>query len=231
MPKKIIVISLGGSLIIPHKININLLKDFKKTLIKNSKNSKFIIVCGGGQTARDYIKGLDNEKIKRKEILQSYLGIASTRLNARFMTYFFGEEANEGIPMDMKQIKGLLKKNKFIFCGALRYAPNQTSDSTAAKLAKYFKTEFINLTNVKGLFDKNPKKFRSVKFIPEISHKDFLNMTKKVEFKPGQHFALDQTAAKVIKKYNITTYILGQDFKNLDKVLNNKHFIGTMISS
>jgi len=231
MGKKIIVISLGGSLIIPNKINNILLEDFKKIIIKNSKKYKFIIVCGGGQTARNYIKGLDDQKTKRKEIFQSYLGIGSTRLNARFMTYFFDEDVNERIPMDMKEIKGLLRKHKFVFCGALRYSPNQTSDSTAAKLAHYFKTDFINLTNVKGLYDKNPKKFRSAKFIPEISHKDFLTMAKKVEFKPGQHFALDQTAAKVIKKYNITTYIAGTDLKNLDKILNNKHFIGTMISS
>ena len=231
MSKKIIVLSLGGSLIIPNKINTLLLEDFKKVLIKNSKKYKFVIVCGGGQTARNYIKGLDYQKIKRKEIFQSYLGIASTRLNARFMTYFFGEDANEGIPVNMKQIKRLLRRNKFIFCGALRYSPNQTSDSTASKLARYFKTNFINLTNVKGLYDKNPKKFRSAKFIPEISHKEFLKIAKQREFKPGQHFVLDQIAAKVIKKYKITTYILGQDFKNLDNVLNSKHFIGTRIST
>ena len=146
------------------------------------------------------------------------------------MTYFFGKDANQGIPHDMGQVKNLLRFNNPIFCGALRYAKDQTSDSTSAKLANYFKCDFINLTNIKGLFDKNPKKFRSAKFIPEISHKKFLKMAKKIKFKPGQHFVLDQTAAKIIKKYSITTYILG-DSKNLNKVLNNQHYIGTQISS
>jgi len=228
--KKVIVISLGGSLIIPDKINIEFLEQFKKVLYKNSKRHKFVVVCGGGKTARNYIHGLENEKIRKKELFQSFLGIASTRLNARFMTYFFGEDANQGIPHDMKEVKNLLKKNDYVFCGALRYAKNQTSDSTSAKLAKYFKTNFINLTNVKGLYNKNPKKFPSAKFIPEISHKDFLKMARKVGFKPGQHFALDQTAAKIIKKHNIKTFILGPELKNLDKVINNKHFIGTLIN-
>ena len=233
MAKKVIVISLGGSLIVPNKINYEFLNQFKKTLEKNKRKYKFVIVCGGGQTARTYIKGLEAQKIKpkKKQLLQSYLGIASTRLNARLLTYFFGEDANEGIPHNMKQVKNLLRKNDYVFCGALRYAKNQTSDSTSAKLAKYFKTDFINLTNVKGLYNKNPKKFRSAKFIPEISHKDFLKMAKKITFKPGQHFALDQTAAKIIKKYNITTYILGDNTKQLDNLLNNKHFIGSRISS
>ena len=229
--KKVIVISLGGSLIIPNKIDYEFLKKFKKILEKNKRKYKFVVVCGGGKTARTYIQGLEQENLKKKEYFQSLLGISATRINARLLTYFFGEDANEGIPHDMKQIKGLLRKNNYIFCGALRYAGDQTSDSTSAKLANYFKSSFINLTNIKGLYNKNPKKFRSAEFIPEINHKDFLKMAKKIPFKPGQHFVLDQTAAKVIKKYNITSYILGPDMKQLDKLLNKEHFVGTIISS
>jgi len=51
----------------------------------------------------------------------------------------------------MEDVKNLLKKNDIIFCGALRYAAHQTSDATACKLAAYFKSDFINLTNVKGV--------------------------------------------------------------------------------
>ena len=73
----------------------------------------------------------------------------------------------------MKEIKNLIMKNDIVFCGALRYEKNQTSDTVAATLARSFNCEFINLTNVRGLYDKNPKRFRSAKFIPEISFKDF----------------------------------------------------------
>ncbi len=233
MAKKIIVISLGGSLIVPNKIDIEFLQQFKKVLLKNQRKYKFIIICGGGKTARTYINGLENKKIKpkKKQLFQSFLGISATRLNARFMTYFFEKDAHQGIPHNMKQIKNLLRLHNIVFCGALRYAKNQTSDTTSAIIAKYFKTEFINLTNVKGLYDKNPKKFRSAKFIPEINHKDFLKRAKQIEFKPGQHFVLDQKAAKIIKTHKIRTYILGQDMKNLNNLLNKKHFIGTVIES
>lgn len=231
MSKEVIVISLGGSLIIPNKINTDFLENFKKILLKNNKKYKFVVVCGGGKTARNYINGFPNDKkIKKKLFFQGLLGISSTRLNARFMTYFFNEDANKGIPHDMEEVKKFLRKNPVVFCGALRYKKNETSDGTAAKLARFFNTIFINLTNVQGLYDKNPKKFHSAKFIPEISHKDFYKITKKIKYKPGQNFVLDQSAAKTIKKYNITTYILGSDLKNLDNVLNKKHFIGTKIS-
>lgn len=228
--KKVVVISLGGSLIIQDKIGLDFLNEFKKILIKNKEQYKFVVVCGGGKTARNYMQGLENLKNK-KEYFQSLIGIASTRLNARFLTYFFGKEAHQGIPTDMKQIKNLLIFNDIVFCGALRYAPNQTSDSVAAKLARFFNTEFINLTDVNGLYDKNPKEFKEAKFIPQISHKEFLSIANKIKFKPGQHFILDTTAAKVIDFYNITTYIIGKDIKNFENLLNKKHFVGTIIKN
>ncbi|MDD5193132.1 MAG: UMP kinase [Candidatus Nanoarchaeia archaeon] len=227
--KKIIVISLGGSLIVPDKIQVHLLQNFKNVLLKNTKKYKFVVVCGGGQTARTYIKGLEEENILKKEYLQGLLGIASTRLNARFMTYFFGREANQGMPNDMKDVENLLKIHDIVFCGALRYAPNETSDATSVKLARHFRTSFINLTNVSGLHDKNPLIYKNAKFIPEISHEEFYKLATQTKFKPGQHFILDQKAAKIIKKYKIPSYIIGPDLKNLDNLLNDRHFIGSVI--
>jgi len=66
MAKKVIVLSLGGSLIVPNKIHVELLEEFKKILLKNSKKYKFVVVCGGGIIARTYINGLKNQKIHNK---------------------------------------------------------------------------------------------------------------------------------------------------------------------
>ena len=228
--KKIIVISLGGSIIIPDKINTRVLKEFRRIILKNTRKYKFIIVCGGGKTARNYISGLENEQLKQKEYFECLLGISATRLNARFMTYFFGKDANQGMPHDMKDIENLLRLHDIVFSGALRYTKNETSDSTSAKIARNFNTDFINLTDIAGLYDKNPKRYKSALFIPEISHKEFYKIAKKLKFKPGQHFVLDAKAARIIKKYNITTYLLGPDMKNLDNLLNQRHFTGTVIS-
>lgn len=227
MKKEVIVLSLGGSLIIPEKINKRYLDTFKKVILRLNKKYKFVIVCGGGSIARDYIEGLKDTENKFK--LQSLMGIASTRLNARFMTYFFGKDAPKGIPHDMVTVKHLLKRNDNVFCGALRYAKDQTSDSTSAKLANYLNTIFVNLTNVKGLHDKNPQKYKNARFIPEISWEEFEKMANASKFTPGQHFVLDQTAAKIIKKEKIPTYIVGKNIKQLENLLSQKPFIGTQI--
>jgi len=225
----VIVLSLGGSMIIPKDIHVKFLREFKKILLRNTRKFKFVVVCGGGSTAREYISGLEKEDLPKKTFFQGLLGIASTRLNARFMTYFFNEDANKGIPHDMEEIKNLLRIYDIVFCGALRYAKRETSDGTSAKLARFFKTEFINMTNVKGLYDKNPAEFKNAKFIPEISWKNFYKLATKETFKPGQHFVLDQSAAKIIKKYKIPTHIIGSDPHQIENIILGKEFIGSKI--
>jgi len=226
MKKEVIVISLGGSIIIPNKINYKSLKQFKKIILKNSKKFKFIIVCGGGSLARNYISALEQEKLNEK--LQSFAGIAATRTNARFMSYFFNQDQGN-IPHTINKLK---KRNSdIVFCGALEYHPNETSDSTAAKIAKEFKSIFINLTNISGLYTDNPLTNKKAKFIPQISWKEFHKIANKQKFKPGQHFVLDQKASKIILQNKIKTYILGNNFNQLDNLLNNKKFKGTKIEN
>ncbi len=227
MKKKVVVLSLGGSLIIPDKVNVKYLKTFKRIILKNTKKYKFIIVCGGGSIARKYIYAL--HEVGMNENFQSFAGISATRMNARFLSYFFNQNQERGIPHKMKELKRYAKKYDIVFCGALEYKPHQTSDSTSAEIAKAFRCFFINLTDVAGLHNKNPKEYKDAKFIPKISWQDFYKMANKNKFKPGQHFVLDQTASKTIMKNKIVTFILGKDMTQLDNLLNNKKFKGTII--
>jgi len=227
MKKKVIVLSLGGSLIIPEDIEAQFLNELKKVIKKNTNKHKFVIVCGGGSIARKYIHALRELGIDNKT--QSLAGISATRMNARFVNYFFGINPEKGIPHSIKEIEKTLEKKDIVICGALQYKPNQTSDSTSAEIAKHFKSIFINLTDVSGLHDKNPKEFKNAKFIPKITWKDFDVMVNKTKFKPGQNFVLDQSASGIILRGKIPTYILGKDMKQLDNLFHNKKFKGTLI--
>ncbi len=227
MKKKVIVISLGGSLIIPNEINTKYLLKFKKTIKKFTKDYKFVIVTGGGGLARIYINSL--KSINASRTMQSLAGIAATRNNARFMNYFFNYEPKAGIPLKMSQIKKYLRKNDFVFCGGLSYRKRQTSDSTAAQVTKHLKCEFVNITNVKGLYNKDPKKHKNAKFIPKITWQNFYKIANKTKFNPGQHFVLDQTASLIIMNHKIKTTIIGTNIKNFENYLLGKKFIGTII--
>jgi len=224
--EKVWVISLGGSRIVPDDVDEGFLLRFKK-LLDSHRDKKFVVVCGGGSTARRYIGAL--RKLGKKTKAQSMEGIAVTRLHAGFMARIFGKGANEDLPLSMKKVKNLLKGNRVVFCGALRYRAKNTSDGTAAKLAFYLKCPFINLTNVRGLYSSNPKGNKKARFIAKISWDDFAKMAGKVKFKAGQHFVLDQSAARVIREKKIVTYIVGS-LKAIDSVLKgSKKINGTRI--
>ncbi len=230
MKKEVVVISLGGSLIIPKnsdQIDLVYLKKFKEVLKKNSHNYKFVVVTGGGSTARKYMTALKTQN--KSEKYQSLIGISITRLHARFMNYFFNKDPQLGIPHTLQTVEKYLNKEGIVFCGGLEYKPNQTSDATSSQIAHHFNSIFINLTDVPGLFDKNPKDHKDAKLISLISWSEFATKAEKIKYHPGQHFVLDQTAAEIIKKHKITTYIIGKDLKQFDNLLNNKKFLGTKI--
>jgi len=224
--KRVVVLSLGGSQIIPDDINYSYLKKFKQVLEKHKRDYRFVVVCGGGSLARKYIGAIKREGLS--EFHQSLAGISATRSNARFVSHFFGFDSMHGVPHTIGTVGKYLKKQGIVFCGALEYREDQTSDSVAAILAKKFKGEFVNLTNVKGLYDKDPNKHKNAKFISRISWKDFDEMIQKIKFKPGQHFVLDQSASKIIRQKKIPTHII-KDLSQLDKYLSWQKFVGTTI--
>ena len=221
--KKVVVLSLGGSLIIPDKVDVAFLKKFKKFILQNTKTHKFIVVCGGGSVARKYIEALKETGVSVH--LQGLIGIASTRTNARFMNYFFHKDSEKGIPHKVSDIKGLLEKQDIVFCGALTYKTGATTDAQAVEIAAYFKSPFVNL--IKN--NKNPLKYKDARFIPKISWKDFYKIATKEKFKPGQHFVIDQTASAMIMRHRIPTYVLGKDLNQLGNILKGKKFKGTII--
>ncbi len=226
---KKIVISLGGSVLFQDKVNCNFIKNFKKLILKLTKSrKKFIIVVGGGKPARFYINGFKNLNINKK--IQSLTGIAITRFHAKFLANYFRVQTNVKIPHNINEVYELLKKNNVVFCGGLRYKENETSDSAAAKIAKNLKCEFINITNVKGLYNKDPRKYKNAKLIKKISFSDFYRIASRLKYKPGQHFVLDQHAAKIIMENKIKTIIIGPNLKNLENFLKGRRFEGTIIS-
>lgn len=225
---KRVVISLGGSVIIPDEVNYKFLKKLRNILRKNYHNHKFIIVCGGGSIARKYIAALKDLHRNKKQLAIS--GIRATRMNALFLMQFFGKEANDFLPLDMKSVRDKLHKNNVVICGALRFTSDSTSDGTAARIASLLKCEFINITDVDGLYTDDPHTNKHAKLVENITWKDFSKKLNAVKFEAGQHFVLDQQASKIILEKKITTYIVGPHTRNLNKLIRGKKFIGTTIA-
>ncbi len=222
---KTYVISVGGSLIVPDKVDYDFLVKLRNTINKLKKKYKIVIVTGGGKTARNYIEPLRKAGFSNE--VQCLLGIKTTKLNAMLVSNFL--EANKLLPDSIIEIKHLLRRYNLVVCGSIGFKPEMTSDGDSADIARHLNAELINMTNVDGLFTRDPRKFKNAKFIPEISFKYFLRIANKIKFRAGQHFVLDKTAAVIIDKYKIKTVIL-KGFNNLEKCINGGKFRGTIIS-
>ena len=223
---KIYVISLGGSLVVPNEINIKFLSLFKNIIEKKIKeNKKFIIIVGGGKTARNYqnaAKALT--KVSNEDL--DWLGIHATRINAHLLLTIFRKYAYFRIIKNPKE-KAKFKEKILIAAG---WKPGFSTDYDAVLLAKTHGSDtIINLTNVDYVYDKDPNKFKDAKPFKEISWKDYLKLIEQ-KWIPGMSAPFDPIASKLAQKFKFKVVILnGKKIKNLKNYLENKKFTGTII--
>ena len=87
--KETIVIAMGGSLLVPEKIDISFIKSLKKMVQHfTAEGYQIALVIGGGKTARIYRKGLRDLGITNSESLD-WVGIKSIHLNCELLLRAF----------------------------------------------------------------------------------------------------------------------------------------------
>lgn len=225
---KTIIISLGGSLIVPEQIDIDFLKRFREVVLKFAKNNKIAIICGGGRTCRIY----QDAAKKVTEISDGdldWIGIKATRINAELIRSIFGKDASNEVINDPedKNINNIPKHKIIIGAG---YLPGHSSDMDAVLLAKNIGAdEIINMTNIDYVYDKDPKQYKDATPLKNITWKDFIKIIGD-KWIPGKNTPFDPVAAKEARKLHINVIILnGNDLINLKNCLDGKGFRGTMI--
>ena len=147
---KTVVMSLGGSVIVPDKVDVEFLKGFKKIINKyTGKGYKFVIICGGGKTARDYQKAASAITKQSNEYLD-WLGVHATKMNAWFMKAVFGNDAEKLIVDDPRKKVNFTKKILI----AAGWKPGWSTDYDAVLLAKNLKINpLISMSNIDYVYE------------------------------------------------------------------------------
>lgn len=226
--KKTIIVSLGGSLIVPEEIDVNFLKKFRQLILDfTKKGNRVVIVTGGGKICRKYNTAVENIFPKVNKVDLDWLGIAVTKLNAEFLRALFGKLAFEKVIYNPTQ---KVKTNKKILFGS-GWLPGSSSDKDAVLLAKTFGAKtIVNLTNVDYVYNKNPKKFKDAKPLKNISWSDFKKIVG-VEWDPGANWPFDPVAARLAQKYKLRVIVCnGRKLGNFKNILAEKKFVGTVIN-
>jgi len=228
-PMETIVMSVGGSLIVPDQIDTTFLSNFKNFIEGeiSATNRRFIIIAGGGKTARRYqdaagqVSKLDSEDL-------DWLGIHATRLNGHLLRTILKETAYRVMLTNPDEIQDVPKDSRVIVASG--YRPGASTDLRAVQIAEKVRAvKVINLSNIDYVYTDNPKTNPEAKKIEEITWSEFRKLIPG-KWDPGLSSPFDPVAAKEaeLKKIEVAS-INGERLEELHKYLNNEHFVGTRI--
>ena len=224
--KRTIVISLGGSLIVPNEVDIDFLKLFVSTIKEYvSKGFNFWIITGGGKICRDYNDFLKEITDPSNEDLD-WLGISATRLNAELVRLSFGSLAYDKVVLNPDIMPDT--RSPVIVGGG--WKPGNSSDLAAIHSAKSLGAKkIINLSNIDYVYESDPRLNKEAKAIKDISWEDFRKIIPK-EWGPGINSPFDPIAAMEAERLGFEVVVLnGKNIDNLKNFLDSKEFVGTTI--
>ena len=196
----------------------------------SKKNIDICIVIGGGNIFR----GLSASSEGMDRAQADYMGMLATVLNSLAL-----QNALEKIKVDTRVMSALpiqsicetyirrrairhMEKGRVVICAAGTGNPYFSTDTAAALRAAELDCNVIyKATQVDGIYDKDPKKFKNAKKFKNISYKKFLNDNLKV---------MDSSAITVAQDNNIPIIVFSIAEKNcLIKTFTGKNKY-TMIS-
>lgn len=227
-----IILSLGGSLIIPNGgADTQFLTQFDK-FIRNQiaeHHRRFFIICGGGATARNYIAAgstVVGSNLAHED--KDWLGIHSTRLNAHLVRTIFRDIAYPRIFKHYDREYDIADEPVVICSG---WKPGWSTDYCAVLVAeKYGAKTVINLSNIDKVYDKDPRKHKDARPIEKMSWNHFEKLVG-TKWVPGLNTPFDPIATKLAKKLDLNVIILnGRNIKNLVAAMDGKKFTGTVIA-
>lgn len=230
MQKKLFIISLGGSLVVPNSkqkgVDIDFIKNFRAFILEwVKKGYRFYIFIGGGRIAREYIEQARELGVEDPEKLDE-VGIYSTWLNGMLLQAAFGESAFCEVVKD--PTKKVRCKAPVIFAGGYKPGCSTDTDAVLAAIACKAKT-VINLSNIDFLYDKDPSQYTDAVPLKETTFSNLLNLTGS-KWTPGLNSPFDPIASQLARKEKITIAIMnGKNLDNLNNFLLGKEFIGSII--
>lgn len=226
-----IVISVGGSLIVPNGgIDTKFLSEFNgfvRAQLAENNSRQFFLITGGGSTARHYRDAgqeVIGHALTRDDL--DWIGIHASRLNAHLMRTIFRDIAHQYI---IKHYEIIRKVEEPIVVGS-GWKPGWSTDYCAITTCEdYGIKEMINLSNVDQVYDKDPRQFPDARPLDKISWADFRKMVGD-EWFPGMNAPFDPIASQKAEELGVKVVVInGKKLENLEKYFRGEPFVGTII--
>ncbi len=224
-----IIVSVGGSLIVPDAIDTDFLTSLKALVLEKVANGlSFAIIAGGGKTARRYQDAAARVAEPPAADLD-WLGIHSTRLNGHLLRTIFREVAHPVIITNPDEVLDVPLTAAVII--AAGYRPGASTDLRAVQIAERAgATKVVNLSNIDYAYTADPKVDPSATKIEKISWPEFRKLIPE-EWDPGLSAPFDPVAAREAERLGLEVVIMnGTSLDRFSNYLEGSPFEGTIIS-
>ena len=225
------IISLGGSIVAPDTVDVPFIKAFVAlvtTYVEQKMDRRVILIVGGGSPARVYQSAFrDVVGPDADADAQDWIGIMATRLNAQLIKACFGALCDDAVVTDPSSESIKFGGKVLVAAG---WKPGFSTDFDAVMLAERFSGRtVINLSNIEKVYTDDPRKNPMAKPLDTITWEDFRAMVGDT-WEPGKNVPFDPIASKKASELQLKVIAAaGKDLSNLQNILNDKQFIGTVI--
>ncbi|MFX1300495.1 MAG: UMP kinase [Promethearchaeota archaeon] len=224
-----LVIKIGGSLLFDEDEQFDIVRyqGFANAIRQIKElGHNIILVIGGGVLAKSLVKSGKLLGANRDTLDQ--LGIAATWVCAQMMITALQDVAYPIPIMSEEQLASLQNEERLLILGGLR--PGQSTNAVAAQVAELTNSKILlNVTDVEGVYDSDPKEFTQAKLLSEITIDQLRKIITPLESQPGTYPLFDKPALDIIQRAQIEVWFInGTSPKNIVQAL-EKGKIGTRI--
>jgi len=224
---KSLVISLGGSVLVPN-LSDNRILEYAAVLRQVSEKHKVFVVVGGGGEARRYIDAVRSFDVD--EGTCDEIGILLTRLNATMLIAALGDFAYPCVAEDQAMALEYAVSGRIVVMGGV--TPAQTTDAVAAVLAERTGAGIlVNLTSVDGIYSADPKTDATATRYTHLTPDRLAEIVGGSRLNAGSNTVMDPIAVKIIQRSGIPLIVIdGRKPQNLPDAILSGRFNGTIVS-
>lgn len=218
-----IVIKIGGSLLFDENQQYRLVR-YKQyaQLVQQLKNQghDIILVVGGGSLAKLLIE--KGRYLGGERDALDYLGIAATWISAQLMITALGKLAYPVPVMTEEQLISLQQDGRLLVLGGLE--PGQSTNAVAARVAELTQSEILlNVTDVEGVFDCDPKQSDQAKLLPLLTVSQLKEIVTSLSSTPGTYPLFDKRALEIVQRSGVEVwFVSGLNTEKIIQALKTK---------
>ena len=224
-----VVVSLGGSVLVPGDDDARHLRDLAALLRDVSARVKLFVVTGGGRVARYYIETGRDLGVGERTLDE--LGIAVTQLNARLLAAALEGRANRDPATTYAQAAKLARRFPIVVMAGTR--PGHTTDRVSASLARLVHAvRIVNATSVDGVYSTDPKTNPEARRFDTLSYEELVRLAGTGHGRAGPAIVFDPQAARFVARWRIPVAVVhGRNLDALRNAILGLPFRGTTIGA